>query len=203
MQCLQIRGAATTGTAPLASAVRLPKSPVRLAQLPKQPIQIAKLAGGGGAPVILRPPLPGGGMSLIDINSKLPKQPVPRAQIGNASPSSKPGAKSPIKVVAIAGPGNKKATPVTLQAAGVLLSKDCHRKLSPYMYSDTDSFSSIFRRYRNYDRIAHAAVTADHVGRSRQERAGRCYGQDFDKDRAACGCPLLRRRTSAGKTTTF
>lgn len=105
----------------MATAVRLPKSPVRLAQLPKQPIQIAKLAGaggGGGAPVILRPPLPGG-MSLIDINSKLPKQPVPRAQIGNASPSSKPGAKSPIKVVAIAGPGNKKATPVTLQAAGV------------------------------------------------------------------------------------
>ena len=56
------------------------------------------------------------------VNSKLPKQPVPRAQIGNASPSGggKPtlGAKSPIKVVAIAGPGNKKATPVTLQTAG-------------------------------------------------------------------------------------
>ena len=96
---------------------------MRLAQLPKQPIQIAKLAGGG-APVILRPgcPLPGG-MSLVDINSKLPKQPVPRAQIGNASPVGgvKPlGAKSPIKVVAIAGPGSKKATPVTLQAAGAL-----------------------------------------------------------------------------------
>ena len=58
------------------------------------------------------------------VNSKLPKQPVPRAQIGNASPSGggKPtlGAKSPIKVVAIAGPGNKKATPVTLQTAGAL-----------------------------------------------------------------------------------
>ena len=95
---------------------------MRLAQLPKQPIQIAKLAGGG-APVILRPgcPLPGG-MSLVDINSKLPKQPVPRAQIGNAGGGVKPlGAKSPIKVVAIAGPGNKKATPVTLQAAGALL----------------------------------------------------------------------------------
>ena len=77
---------------------------MRLAQLPKQPIQIAKLAGG---------------MSLVDINSKLPKQPVPRAQIGNAGGGVKPlGAKSPIKVVAIAGPGNKKATPVTLQAAG-------------------------------------------------------------------------------------
>ena len=112
---MQIRGAGPAGNAPL--AVRLPKSPVRLAQLPKQPIQIAKLAGGG-APVILRPPLPGG-MSLVDINSKLPKQPVPRAQIGNAT--GKPlGAKSPIKVVAIAGPGNKKATPVTLQAAGML-----------------------------------------------------------------------------------
>ena len=72
MQCLQIRGAATTGTAPLASAVRLPKSPVRLAQLPKQPIQIAKLAGttAGGGPVILRPPGPGG-LSLV-----LPKSPV-------------------------------------------------------------------------------------------------------------------------------
>ena len=80
---------------------------MRLAQLPKQPIQIAKLAGG---------------MSLVDINSKLPKQPVPRAQIGNAGGGVKPlGAKSPIKVVAIAGPGNKKATPVTLQAAGALL----------------------------------------------------------------------------------
>ena len=63
-------------------------------------------------------------MSLDSIvNSKLPKQPVPRAQIGNASPGGgKPtlGAKSPIKVVAIAGPGNKKATPVTLQTAGAL-----------------------------------------------------------------------------------
>ena len=62
-------------------------------------------------------------MSLDSIvNSKLPKQPVPRAQIGNASPGGgKPlGAKSPIKVVAIAGPGNKKATPVTLQTAGAV-----------------------------------------------------------------------------------
>ena len=80
-----------------------------------------------GAPpgsIILRPgcPLPAG-MSLVDINSKLPKQPVPRSQIGNASPGSgnRPlGAKSPIKVVAIAGPGSKKATPVTLQSAGTL-----------------------------------------------------------------------------------
>ena len=127
MPQLQIRGAGPAGNAPL--AVRLPKSPVRLAQLPKQPIQIAKLAGGGigGAPpgsIILRPgcPLPAG-MSLVDINSKLPKQPVPRSQIGNASPGSgnRPlGAKSPIKVVAIAGPGSKKATPVTLQSAGTL-----------------------------------------------------------------------------------
>ena len=63
-------------------------------------------------------------MSLDSIvNSKLPKQPVPRAQIGNASPGGGGkllGAKSPIKVVAIAGPGNKKATPVTLQTAGAL-----------------------------------------------------------------------------------
>ena len=52
--------------------MRLPKTPVRLAQLPKQPIQIAKLGGttAGGAPVILRPPGPGG-LSLV-----LPKSPV-------------------------------------------------------------------------------------------------------------------------------
>jgi hypothetical protein len=86
------------------SQLKLSKAPIRLSQLPRSPIQISRLAGGATGPLLLRPPLPG--MSLSDINSKLPKQPVPRAQIGNASPSSK-ASQSPIKVVAIASPQNR------------------------------------------------------------------------------------------------